>query len=252
MNEKKTPLWIQILAFVLVVGSLGGVSFQLTKANKTLAEKVTYINQVESALEMANIERSNAIEDADREKLVLNKAIKELVAENSLYNGMDLAGMTEEEMAIAYLAEMQLRPTGVPFNVNVFRTTTIFGWRVNPITGETEFHAATDIIPSGGDRLIYPSAAGVIVDIGMDAVFGKWVLVEHNGKYRTFYAHLETILYQDVQNARVIGEAVGPEDALGVMGSTGQSTGPHLHYEVRKLVDGSWKRQNPLHYLGIR
>lgn len=252
MNKKETPIWLQITAFVVVVGTMGWLSFSLVITKNELAEANNYTSSVESALEMANIERSNAISDGESAQAILKEAITELVAENSTYTDMDLAGLTESEMAVAYLAEIEMRPTGIPFSVDTFRTTSAFGWRVNPVTGVTEFQAASDIVPSGGDRLVYPSAPGVIVDIGMDPVFGKWIVVEHNASYRTFYAHLDMIFYQDEANSRTVGERVYEDTPMGTMGSTGQSTGPHLHYEVRKLVDGTWKRQNPAHYLGIR
>lgn len=256
MEKKKMPKWLKktakIAAVVVIVVSLLGAFFDLFRTKAKLQTEVAYTTSIEDALTMANQERSNAIADAEKEQAVLKEAINELVVELSNLTGMDLEGMTEEELATAYLSEMELRPTGVPFSVDVYRTTSEYGWRVNPVTGVSEFHAAGDLVPSGGDKLIYPSAEGVIIDLGLDPIFGKWILVEHNDNYRTFYAHLNTIFFLDEENRRTIGERVYPGTAMGVMGTTGQSTGPHLHYEVRKLVDGVWQRQNPAHYLGIR
>jgi murein DD-endopeptidase MepM/ murein hydrolase activator NlpD len=93
-----------------------------------------------------------------------------------------------------------------------------------------------DIIPEG-DGLIYPSAEGVITSIGEDDIYGKYILIDH-GEYQTFYAHLKTIYWQDVENRKVIGEKVTTESRIGFYGNTGKTVpiigdGSHLHYEVR-------------------
>lgn len=86
---------------------------------------------------------------------------------------------------------------------------------------------------------VYSARAGRVIYAGRDfSGFGKMILIESNGGWATLYAHLDKILVSQGQNVR-LGENVG------LMGSTGRSTGPHLHFEVRK----DKKPVDPLRYL---
>ena len=100
-----------------------------------------------------------------------------------------------------------------------------YGARSDPFTGQQEFHTGIDISTPSGNRIVAP-AAGIVVKVGWENGYGKTVQVAHGFGINTFYAHLET--------ARVLeGQRVKRGDLLGLTGSSGRSTGPHLHYEVR-------------------
>lgn len=82
---------------------------------------------------------------------------------------------------------------------------------------------------------VVAAASGIVEEAGWDSIYGNYVIVEHNVHYTTFYGHLNSIATQ--QNAKVKGGEI-----IGTVGSTGRSTSPHLHYEVRfarKAVDPS-------------
>jgi murein DD-endopeptidase MepM/ murein hydrolase activator NlpD len=115
-----------------------------------------------------------------------------------------------------------------------------YGWRRDPITGEREFHHGVDIVaPSGTD--VRAPADGLIVSTGRSPGYGKTIDVSHGHGYVTRYGHLSRI---DV----LPGDRVRRGDLLGGVGSTGRSTGPHLHYEVFR--DG--RRVNPWPFLGLQ
>jgi murein DD-endopeptidase MepM/ murein hydrolase activator NlpD len=100
-----------------------------------------------------------------------------------------------------------------------------FGWRTHPISGTRRFHAGIDIgAPAGAP--VRAAGAGVVAAAGWRGGYGLTVEVDHGEGVTTLYAHLSSIAVRP-------GEPVATGQQLGAVGSTGASTGPHLHFEVR-------------------
>ena len=100
-----------------------------------------------------------------------------------------------------------------------------FGMRADPFTGNQRFHRGIDIAAPAGTPVV-AALPGRVISVGNEqGGYGKTVLVEHDGGLRTRYGHLDSI------NVKV-GDTVTSEKILGRVGSTGRSTGPHLHFEV--------------------
>ncbi len=113
-----------------------------------------------------------------------------------------------------------------------------FGFRRNPFGGSRyEFHAGMDIDGERGDAVVAP-ANGVIVKAGYQGGYGNMIEVDHGNGLTTRYGHLSKIEIQ-------VGDTVNRGQIIGYVGSTGRSTGPHLHYELR-LND---KAINPRRFL---
>lgn len=101
-----------------------------------------------------------------------------------------------------------------------------FGFRRNPFGGSRyEFHAGMDIDGERGDLVVAP-ANGIIVKAGWQGGYGNMIEIDHGNGLTTRYGHLSKI---DVQ----VGDTVNRGQLMGYVGSTGRSTGPHLHYELR-------------------
>jgi murein DD-endopeptidase MepM/ murein hydrolase activator NlpD len=113
-----------------------------------------------------------------------------------------------------------------------------FGWRKDPFSGKREFHRGIDIVAPANTKILAP-ADGVVSRAGRFPQLGKSLDMAHGFGYVTRYAHLNELLVRP-------GDRVSRGDVLGLVGSTGRSTGPHLHYEVFR--DG--RRVNPWNYLG--
>ncbi len=113
-----------------------------------------------------------------------------------------------------------------------------FGWRSDPIKGVRRRHAGVDLPGPSGAR-IFATGPGVVSFAGWSRGYGKMVQIDHADGVRTRFGHLSSI-------AVAAGVPVGQGDLIGFMGSTGRSTGTHLHYEVR--VNGV--PVNPLAYIG--
>jgi murein DD-endopeptidase MepM/ murein hydrolase activator NlpD len=112
-----------------------------------------------------------------------------------------------------------------------------FGFRSDPILGVSALHPGIDFRDAVGSN-VPATAAGVVTRAGRTGGYGNMVEIDHGGGYSTRYAHLSEI---DVK----IGEKVALGQTIGKSGSTGRSTGPHLHYEVRH----NGKAVNPVSFL---
>jgi murein DD-endopeptidase MepM/ murein hydrolase activator NlpD len=116
--------------------------------------------------------------------------------------------------------------SGFRFPLQAFRITSSYGIRENPVTGNTSTHQGVDLAAPEGTG-VFASAAGVVVEIGEDPIYGKYIIIQHSEKWTSLYGHLqrvETGLRSEVKSGTLIGR----------VGSTGQSTGPHLHFELRQ------------------
>lgn len=117
------------------------------------------------------------------------------------------------------------------------RMTSDYGSRMHPVFQDVRFHTGVDFAAPMGSP-IYASAGGLVTLAGMAGGYGLTVMVDHGGGFSTLYAHASEVLvfpYQEVKTG----------DLLGYVGSTGISTGPHLHFEVRE----QGQHVNPLLWL---
>ncbi len=115
-----------------------------------------------------------------------------------------------------------------------------YGWRIHPIKKVKSFHTGIDIAAPEGAP-VFAADSGVVRFAGKNGGYGYFILIDHGGTYSTAYGHLSKI---DVY----VGQKVSRGQLIGRVGSTGFSTGPHLHFEVR--IRG--KHTNPLAYLPPR
>jgi len=99
-----------------------------------------------------------------------------------------------------------------------------FGYRVSPFTNEQEFHAGLDIVTRNKASIVAP-ADGIIASVGRDYGYGNIVTINHGNGLITRYAHLSKALVKK-------GQFVKRGENIALVGTTGRTTGPHLHYEV--------------------
>ncbi len=117
------------------------------------------------------------------------------------------------------------------------RLTSRFGYRRDPFTGETRYHNGIDIGAVTGTP-IYSAAYGTVIYTGFNSSSGNHIIIDHGNGYKTYYKHLSKI---EVKTGAVVNKG----QRIGQVGSTGRSTGPHLHFEVH--LNGVIK--NPLEYV---
>ena len=111
-----------------------------------------------------------------------------------------------------------------------------FGYRFHPITGEPGLHGGIDIAAPEGTP-IHAAFHGTVRRVGYDARSGNYIILDHGGGMQTVYAHCYAILAEE-------GMTLRAGEVIALVGSTGSSTGPHLHFEIR--VNGTRADPQPL------
>ena len=102
--------------------------------------------------------------------------------------------------------------------------TSRFGWRSHPVSGQNDFHTGVDIAAAQGTPIL-AALPGVVEQTGYSESYGNFVVLRHSDNLRTTYNHCSEILAKE-------GEQLARGDRIALVGSTGISTGPHLHFEV--------------------
>jgi len=141
-----------------------------------------------------------------------------------------------ENLILARELKQEIHPEGRPVE-NGF-ISSYFGEREDPFDGQETFHKGVDFAGTKGSTVV-AVAAGVVTWAGERSGFGKLVEINHGDGYVTRYGHNEKTLVS-------VGDTVKRGDAIGLMGSTGRSTGPHVHFEV--LRNG--RQVDPLSFIG--
>jgi murein DD-endopeptidase MepM/ murein hydrolase activator NlpD len=121
------------------------------------------------------------------------------------------------------LSWLHALPTGIPMAKD-FRVTSGFGIRNDPFTGQLAMHEGLDFVAEIGSPIV-ASAAGLVTRSGWDTAYGNVIEVSHVEGFVTRYAHLSKRMVE-------VGQKVQRGETIAQLGSTGRSTGPHLHYEV--------------------
>lgn len=144
------------------------------------------------------------------------------ISENEL--GSAESGEVEKELrTIQAMASPDALPT---MWAHLGKINNEFGFRRNPFGGRSyEFHAGMDIDGEKGDTVIAPGK-GVIIKAGWQGGYGNMIEIDHGNGITTRYGHLSKVEVE-------VGQTIGRGELIGYVGSTGRSTGPHLHYELR-------------------
>jgi len=204
-----------------------------TKAVAQQSKAETYIQSIESKLQFIN----NYLKKRGLKGFSIksvgggdSKAAENKLSDDEKYSLYD-EYLSRLERAVAFT------PMGYP---RVSALTSYFGYRSDPFdSGHAEFHPGIDFRGQYGDAARC-TANGKVVSAGWMGGYGNCVRIAHTNGYETLYGHLSHI------NVHV-GEEVTAGQVIGKVGSTGRSTGTHLHYEVRK----NGKAINPISFLSL-
>lgn len=154
------------------------------------------------------------------------------LAKNANEADLSMAGL--RLLPTTNLGDMTYTPSLWPV---IGHLTGTFGERMDPFSGEGAFHTGVDISSQYGDA-VRVTADGIVVEAGEHAGYGRLVIVDHGFGVTTYYGHLSSFNV-------VVGQQLKRGDAIGNVGVSGRSTGPHVHYEVR--INGA--PVNPMRYL---
>lgn len=116
-----------------------------------------------------------------------------------------------------------------------------FGYRYHPVYGENRFHSGIDLSAAYGTP-VHAAGPGQVIYANWYGGYGYTVIILHPRPSKTLYAHLSQIYVRN-------GQYVSTDSVIGRLGSTGISTGPHLHLEYWLKINGQWRVENPANHL---
>jgi murein DD-endopeptidase MepM/ murein hydrolase activator NlpD len=219
---------------------------QIARHNMLTEEQRLKLDLKVARLELNNIKQATAFKE-EKESL-LSTAIEELNVRNELIEkiigsiGIKIpqnddsdskhrGGLFIEQpdtetdkllyKADKYLDTIRCLPLGTPVSGNI---TSRFGKRKDPMNRKSAFHPGVDIRGKRGEK-IYATADGVVIKSFRNGGYGNYVAIDHGNGYTTSYAHMKKYLVHK-------GDRVERGQVIGLVGNTGRSTGPHLHYEI--------------------
>jgi murein DD-endopeptidase MepM/ murein hydrolase activator NlpD len=242
MNRRQQLQQVYRADQTLLVG-LKAENDRLADQKKQIEFQVAQIEHLRSQLQQQQVAFST---EAVQQEQLVNKITADRVAmaaaEAQLERDSDqVTAMIRQRLA--YVApsapdDILIRGTGrlsIPINAPI---TSHFGYRVHPVLGYRRLHTGTDFGADTGTP-IRAAEAGTVVHAGWQGGYGNAVIIDHGGGMTTLYAHCSQLFARN-------GQTVQKGEAIAAVGSTGMSTGPHLHFEVR--INGD--PQNPLAYIG--
>ncbi|WP_016949861.1 murein hydrolase activator EnvC [Anabaena sp. PCC 7108] len=201
-----------------------------------LAQKADYQNQAQSQTEL--VQRLNT------DRLALEAAQNQLEKDSQSLEALIQQKVAEQqarearEAALAKAnSKIWIRGTGIFAFPSDAPTSSSFGWRIHPILGYRRFHAGLDFAAGYGST-IRAADSGTVIFAGWYGGYGKAIIISHSKGITTLYGHTSELYVSE-------GQTVQKGQAIAAVGSTGFSTGPHLHFEVRR--DGT--PVDPANYL---
>ncbi|MGR4065624.1 MAG: murein hydrolase activator EnvC family protein [Vulcanimicrobiaceae bacterium] len=213
---------------------VSAVQAELEQTQMALQQQQQAQRQAQSQLDALASERRNLVDLADAQRQHVQAQVAEM-EDLSAAEESELEGLIQERQREL---EDQRRAAGIAtgsagsdnsggqFSWPVSGTiTSPFGWRRNPFGGAPEFHQGLDIAAPSGTT-VTAAASGTIIMAQWYGGYGNYILIDHGGGYSTGYGHLSAMYVSS-------GQQVARGQAIGAVGSTGESTGPHLHFEVR-------------------
>lgn len=255
---------ILLICTLVMIFSWSGISARERKIASLLTENSTLRNKMETSLGMvgARLDSLN-----NKINSTANDSLKQSSTNYPYYSGKTstgdsqyLAGVVKRlELINDRISEIDGQLGGVAISSDTEPTKKVpvvracapsiypafgnifscFEFLVSPITNEIEFHTGIDLANEAGTP-IYATASGVIVKAKYESGYGKFIRIDHQNGYETLYGHMSSFKVRE-------GDVVKKGQIIGFMGSTGQSTGPHVHYEV-------WAggvKADPMNYLNL-
>lgn len=196
-------------------------------------------NPIPSSIRMAGFGGANrytALESMDNAELIVSVAkkldilSKQVYVQSKSYDDVVRMALGKEKMLASIPSIMPVS------NRDLKRTASGWGMRMHPIYRIPRFHYGMDFTaPTGTD--VFSTGNGIVKEVGRNSGYGNTVVIDHGYGYETLYGHLS-------RTKVIIGQSVNRGDVIGLIGSTGASTAPHLHYEVMK----NGQKVNPQNY----
>ncbi len=227
IKDLKASIVAQKEALELQRVRAAAVEQQQARVTEDLQVKADERQSALDELESARKAKQKVVDTAEKNEAAWNKQEDQLLAESDRIGDLLRAASVGTPKA----------GKGTLYRPVSGAITSAFGYRMHPIFNVRKMHTGVDMHAGMGES-IHAAAAGTVIQAGWRGGYGKCVVIDHGGGLATLYAHQSEILVD-------VGRKVKRGEVIGKVGSTGYSTGPHLHFEVR--VNGS--PVDPLDYL---
>lgn len=232
---------VAVFAWRLPEKSNKEILSKLQKENSNLQEKIegyeTQIDSVMALLDSLNIRKiePEALPSLGEERFgnenpfPIHPGLERTIirVDVKLSNLKQRVGLAADDLdkSLRLPSDFERNGDGIPAIHPTFgRLSSPWGYRMHPVIGEVRLHQGIDICNKTGTP-VYATADGVVSKAQTDDGWGKVINIDHTDNYMTLYAHLSSIKVK-------VGDVVSKGQIIGLMGNTGMSTGPHLHYGV--------------------
>lgn len=234
---------------------------EITEASKAVEAAKEVLEEEKAALEESKAELAESQKTLEEKRAEAEKLLAELIATGEEYEKLldeaeDAAAELKDDISDAQSAydkkkkEQQaiIKPGGVPNTVNGVtwlvpckykRMSSAYGWRIHPVYGGKKFHYGIDLANSSGTPII-ATRDGKVTVAKYSSSAGYYVTLNHGDGFSSQYMHMTHYIVK-------VGQSVSAGQVIGYMGSTGASTGPHLHFSI--LYNGS--HVNPANYIKV-
>ena len=217
---------VHLDAYAKELGELQARMMRLDAQSQRLAKLA---GEKDKQVPKANAKPATSMPDGRGGPLVLARPMTELDLQKAIAKLTDAVDARDDSLSSIEAKILQqsvlkeMLPNGEP--VNVAYNSSSYGWRIDPFTGGKAFHEGLDF-PANIGTPIYAAADGIVTFADRTPDYGNIVKIEHGSGLETRYAHASKLLVH-------AGERVAKGQIVAEVGSTGRSTGPHLHYEIR-------------------
>lgn len=206
---------------------------EIEKAKEKNEEAAAALESKEEALEKKQRASNELIDEMNSSEQAKKRAILKAEAAEEQLQSEIKAALAQSSSSVVDAGEFRW-----PLDSKYKNITSKFGYRVHPVTKVYKLHTGIDIASSGiRGATIYAAKGGTVIKAGYNTGYGNYVVINHGDGYATLYGHASSLLVSP-------GQQVTKGAPLGYVGSTGYSTGPHLHFEIMKNGDYT----NPVDY----
>ncbi len=208
-------------ALALRIGSLRANLLRLN----ALGERLVEVGKLdEQEFDFSSEPPRGGVDRDEQEPVLLPELESELERLTAAFRDREHKLLLLEEMLARREVRDQVIPSGRPLKAGY--VSSYFGKRTDPFTGKKKYHKGMDFVGKRGSEVL-AVAAGVVTESGRMSGYGNVVEIRHADGYVTRYAHNQ-------ENLVKVGDRVEKGEPIAMLGSTGRSSGPHVHFEVRK------------------
>lgn len=187
---------------------------QILKKQIVGKDKVPKLNEKKKKSAVENSKNNNS--SSYELKKEITRLMAKIEVREELYNTMESILLKQSVLKDTLPS---LKPVNIPC------CSSRYGWRNDPILGIRKFHEGVDFSAAHGEHII-ATASGIVIEARRGVHYGKYIKIKHGGGLETRYAHASKLLVKT-------GDIVSKGEVIALVGNTGRSTGPHLHYEIR-------------------